>query len=293
MKKKISRILGIGLTIALITSLLVGITALAYDSSLVLENKDPVSWEELDEDNMSGLVLYESEALLFEYALSAEGLKSATDYSLIYYADPWAGDNPGGLVGSGTTDGEGSLAFSGETDTGDLPHPADSNYPDGAKLWLVLSNDYDSEANALTSCNPSDYLYEHNLITYRVGQEIILEEESPDPYEGTAGQFLVILFGEQCFAGFDVVDYKTIPQSLAEPVSIDNGTYRIEIPESTVVSLPGGFRASYFTLESTDPLKFTPSGGIDFSQPVTLSEMVDGEWVEVVSFTSIRSGTPQ
>jgi len=47
-----------------------------------------------------------------------------------------------------------------------LPDVNDANYPDGAKLWLVPSTDYDSDTNSMTAWNPEDYLFECNLIRY-------------------------------------------------------------------------------------------------------------------------------
>ncbi len=48
----------------------------------------------------------------------------------------------------------------------DLPDPKDANYPDGAKIWLVLSEDYDAAEKKMTVWNPAEYLFEYELITY-------------------------------------------------------------------------------------------------------------------------------
>ena len=75
--------------------------------------------------------------------------------------------NPGAQIDSGTTDGGGHLDLQGSVDLGmDLPQPDDANYPGGAKIWLVLSNDYNAASNSLESWNPTEYLFENNLITY-------------------------------------------------------------------------------------------------------------------------------
>ncbi|NOQ68035.1 hypothetical protein GQ568_01175 [Patescibacteria group bacterium] len=45
-----------------------------------------------------------------------------------------------------------------------LPHSGDNNSPVGAKIWLVLGADHDG--TKMTAWNPSEYLYEMNLIQY-------------------------------------------------------------------------------------------------------------------------------
>jgi hypothetical protein len=48
----------------------------------------------------------------------------------------------------------------------DLPHPDDANHPDnspaipGAKIWLVLTDDYDDGTNSMTGWQPTKYLFE-------------------------------------------------------------------------------------------------------------------------------------
>ncbi len=39
----------------------------------------------------------------------------------------------------------------------DLPDPADANYPAGAKIWLVISSDYDPSTNAMKAWNPMEF----------------------------------------------------------------------------------------------------------------------------------------
>ena len=52
-----------------------------------------------------------------------------------------------------------------ELDT-DIPNSGDANHPDGGKIWLVLSSDYDAATNKMTAWNPTEYLFEDKLITY-------------------------------------------------------------------------------------------------------------------------------
>jgi len=106
-------------------------------------------------------------------------------------------------------------------------------------------------------------------------------------------QFLIVLFDDRYYEGVAWEDGQQ-SQTLGEPACVvgrDNGaTYKLEIPEGTEVSLPSGFHASY--LEMTSFGNFSPSQ-MDFSQPVTVSELVNEEWVEVASFTNIRGGVAQ
>ena len=48
----------------------------------------------------------------------------------------------------------------------DFPHPDDANYLDGAKVWLVLSDDYDGATCQMNGWNPTEYLFEYDLISY-------------------------------------------------------------------------------------------------------------------------------
>jgi len=134
---------------------------------LRLENKtDNPNWNPLT-DNMYGKLVFKSPYPTFDFALEAQGLKANINYSLIYYADPWAGDHPGALIWSGNTDGVGKINTSGNVELGmDLPAPGDANNPNGAKIWLVESSDYDLTAKKMIAWNETNYLFEWNLIKY-------------------------------------------------------------------------------------------------------------------------------
>lgn len=151
---------------------------------LYLYEKDPETWN-IIEKGAWGKLKYNLDGTEFEYVFNGHGLEPNTGYSLIYYADPWPGDNPGALILSGTSNGGGNLHLEGSIDLGhDLPHPDDANYADpggdpgtpgtpptpfpfgGAKVWLVLSDDYDDANKKMTAWNPTEYLFENNLITY-------------------------------------------------------------------------------------------------------------------------------
>ena len=135
---------------------------------LILENKDANTWEPLYNDGVKGKLTYNLAGSTFDYTFEATGLKPTTEYSLIYYADPWPGCHPGALIATFTTDGDGNIApTSGSANIGfDLPDPGDKNYPAGAKIWLVPSSDYDPSTKSMTAWNPSEYLFGMNLIHY-------------------------------------------------------------------------------------------------------------------------------
>ncbi len=190
MKKKILSI-AFALVLLLSFSLIPAVPAAGvdgYDLSLTLENKDSTTWVVIT-DNISGLLEFNSSGPEFEYSFSATGLTASTEYSLIYYADKpdrfvdWGGDNPGALIATFTADESGNItptAGSVELEMS-LPCEPDANiseydYTDpavqdppyatahGAKIWLVPSSDYTEPA--LTAWNPSQYLFETDLITY-------------------------------------------------------------------------------------------------------------------------------
>jgi hypothetical protein len=111
----------------------------------------------------------------FNFWFEGHGLVQDKEYTLIYYPDPWPGK---GLkcLGSGTAHGKhGNVAIWGRADFGtDLPASGDANataiLPSGAvgaKIWLVPSSDVVCTGDTMMiGWNPSEYLFELNLITY-------------------------------------------------------------------------------------------------------------------------------
>jgi len=144
---------------------------------LHLFEKDPSTWE-IVEDGAWGKMKYNLAGSTFDFVFNGHGLESNTEYTLIYYADPWPGNHPGAFIASGTTNDEGDIHIMGSVDLKmDLPHPDDANHspgqdgaPDtgdeGAKIWLVLSSDYDADGKKMIGWHPTEYLFEHNLITF-------------------------------------------------------------------------------------------------------------------------------
>ncbi|MCD4761522.1 M73 family metallopeptidase [bacterium] len=126
--------------------------------------KNPVTWVEIAAPQ--GSLTYNIEGEEFVYDIDVTGLAVGVEYSLIYYADPYPGNNPGALIATYTVDGAGEINDSNNNvELGlDLPDSADANYPVGAKLWLVLAADY--SGSQMVGWNPSSYLFDKGLVNY-------------------------------------------------------------------------------------------------------------------------------
>jgi len=161
-----------------------------YFAKLELDNKD-ADWEPISEDDMQATLTFDLVSPSFNYKLDAAGLQPSTAYSLIYYADKqdrfvdWGGANPGVLIATGTSNSAGGLVIEGnkdiEMDLVDLTDwnaNPDPDYCDrnngfdsyqlcsGAKIWLVPSSDYNVGTKKLTAWDPSEYLFETDLVGY-------------------------------------------------------------------------------------------------------------------------------
>jgi hypothetical protein len=136
------------------------------DGSLVLENKDSVTWVAKTGDGIGGILTYNTFGPTFNYTLDATVTKNE-DYCLIYYPDPWPGDVGGFAIECGITPSAGVISSSGSKDIGSIPISTDANYPASAKLWLVLDADYDETAGKMIGWqHHDDYLFEMNMIKY-------------------------------------------------------------------------------------------------------------------------------
>ena len=131
---------------------------------LYLFEKDPTTWEIID-DGARGKMKYNLSGPEFDFVFNGHGLEPGLDYTLIYYPDPWPGE---GLIclGEGTSDFDGNVHIKNTLDTGIMPSMDDENYPDGAKIWLILSSDVDCTAQSMIGWNPTEYLFEYDLITF-------------------------------------------------------------------------------------------------------------------------------
>jgi hypothetical protein len=131
---------------------------------IVHEEKDPSTWDPI---KVCTYLTYAHTGHWFIGSFHGVAPLANTNYSLIYYADPWPGDNPGFFIAKGTSSATGWIRIWFRTFIGyDLPHTSDANYPAGAKIWLVLSDDYDETTNRVIAWNPTQYLFEHELINY-------------------------------------------------------------------------------------------------------------------------------
>jgi hypothetical protein len=152
--------------------------AVTYDSVLTLDNKDTTTWARIA-DGRIGTLNYNSSGTTFDYSFTATGLEGEVPYSLIYYANPYPGNNPGALIGTGTSALDGTLTISGSPNIGNLPTPPDANMiidhsvaPDnyttahGAKIWLVPSDCYDAALSKISVYSPTRFLFETDMLNY-------------------------------------------------------------------------------------------------------------------------------
>ena len=127
----------------------------------------PEPWD-IVEGGAWGKMKYNLSGDEFEFVFNGHGLVADADYTLIYYPDkdgnPWPREDII-CLGSGIADALGDVHIMGSADTGDLPDPlVDIN--EGAKIWLVLSDDVDCEGCVMSGWNPTEYLFEGELITF-------------------------------------------------------------------------------------------------------------------------------
>ncbi len=133
---------------------------------LYLYEKYPAGQWPIVEGGAWGKMRYNQEGATFDFVFNGHGLEPGTEYTLIYYPDPWPGK---GLIclGRGAADAGGNVHIAGSPDLdSDLPAFYDNNHPAGAKIWLALSQDVDCTGRNMTGWHPAEYLFEHNLITY-------------------------------------------------------------------------------------------------------------------------------
>jgi len=124
--------------------------------TLELENKDG-QWNPKTGDGIKGTLTFKSPYDTFDYHLTVQGLQPTTSYSLIYYKDPWPG--VGSIrIGQFTTDSN------GDADVSDDPDIHTDLY--SAKIWVILSDDWDEMNHQMTDWHPEKYLFEMNLINY-------------------------------------------------------------------------------------------------------------------------------
>jgi len=132
---------------------------------VTLVKKDPGTWDRIQEDTY-GILNYDPIGDTFRFSFKGYKLEEDTQYYLIYYADPWAGDNPGAIIARGMTNGDGYISIinrPGRELDMDLPAAPDENLNDGAKVWLVPADCYDYVTNTITSWQPTRFLFEETM----------------------------------------------------------------------------------------------------------------------------------
>lgn len=174
MKCTVCAVLGIAAAMVLATSFAVVGDAGPKKMNLLLYQKDPDTWDVV-EGGAWGSLRFATSGEEFEFKFnghdydSEDGMGLIPDvyYTLIYFPDPWPGE---GLIKLG--EGMSHLCYLnypyvmiqivGSCDTGDLPKEFDDG--DGAKIWLVLSDDLGDDC--MTGWNPTCYLFESKLIQF-------------------------------------------------------------------------------------------------------------------------------
>ena len=132
---------------------------------LSLFEKDPATWA-IVQGGASGKLEYDSAGPTFDFKFNGRKLNPNGAYTLIYYPDPWPG---AGLfcLANGTANAYGKIQLEASVNPdSDLPITGDLNSPAGAKIWLVLSSDVDCGGQQMVGWNPTEYLFENNLIKY-------------------------------------------------------------------------------------------------------------------------------
>ena len=123
---------------------------------LYLYEKDPSNWAIVPKGAW-GKMKYNLSGPTFDFVFNGHALEPSTSYTLIYYPDPWPGT---GLIclGNAMSNEGGNVHIAGSVNTGSLTD---------AKIWLVLSSD--CAATTMTNWQPTEYLFENNLISYTAG----------------------------------------------------------------------------------------------------------------------------
>jgi len=111
-----------------------------------------------------GKMEYNLSGPTFDFVFNGHNLLGSANYTLIYYPDPWPGT---GLIclGTGTANKGKNVHIAGSLFTGNLPATYDTN-KGGAKIWLVKSRNVDCINYKMIGWNPTEYLFENNLIKY-------------------------------------------------------------------------------------------------------------------------------
>ena len=127
----------------------------------------PTPWEIVD-DGAWGKMKYNLAGPTFDYVFNGHGLEPNANYTVIYYPDkngnPWPRTDII-CLGAGTANGGGNVHIANSVNTNsDLPTANDINA--GAKIWAVKSDDVNCSTNTMFGWNPTEYLFEGELINF-------------------------------------------------------------------------------------------------------------------------------
>jgi len=144
------------------------------DGELYLYEKNPSSGS-IVPGGAWGKMSYAREGPVFEFVFRGYRLRPGVSYTLIYFPDPWPGE---GLICLATAagDSEGTVQMKGSVPVARLPSKHDANYPAGAKMRLVLSDDIDwgtggpMARKRMRRWEPARYLLEAQLIKFSMSR---------------------------------------------------------------------------------------------------------------------------
>ena len=136
---------------------------------LYLYEKDTETWNIMEDPAWAKMNINTKKG---KFVCNAHGLTPDEEYALICYQDPWPGTDSL-LLGSGTADQEGNVHIKGQIDYDTLPSheytigEGEEQYTvEGSKIWLVLATDFDE--NQMADWNPTEYLFEFDLINQNI-----------------------------------------------------------------------------------------------------------------------------
>lgn len=141
----------------------------SYIGHLYLVEKNPAdpNWPVVP-GGAWGKMTYRLRAPKFWFVFNGHDLVPGQDYTLIYYPDkdgnPWPREDII-CLGSDRANEDGDVHIKEIVDTGDLPNP-ETDINEGAKIWLVLSDDVDCDEEMIFGWNPTEYLFEYDLISF-------------------------------------------------------------------------------------------------------------------------------
>jgi len=126
-------------------------------SHLYLFEKTPVDTWPIVEGGAWGKLTFDGDSFVF----NGKGLEAGADYTLIYYGNE-NGNNEwpfATCLATGTANNGGNINLAEEKIV-----PTTEGETKDKKIWLVLSDDVDCDAEAMIGWQPLEYLFEYNVI---------------------------------------------------------------------------------------------------------------------------------